>query len=63
MTLPQWTYDSECWVLWQGPVLMGRVSRLSGREWEAWALGGHTQVFPRLERAQWWVELWAKETV
>jgi hypothetical protein len=58
----RWDYDCECWVCWHGPVLVGRVERKAGREWEAWALGGKTMTLPTLSRAQWWVEMWAKES-
>lgn len=64
MTEPvRWDYagESDSWVAWQGDVIVGRVARKTGREWSAWALGGKELDLPTLQRAQWWVEMWARE--
>ena len=53
----RWQYESEQYVAWRGPVIMGSVSRIASEQWEAWALGSTSKMtFKRLPVAQAWVE-------
>lgn len=51
-----WTYESECYVAWRGPVLVGRVNQEGKSMWKAWALGKGDRFYTSLLKAQAWVE-------